>query len=66
VIPPLRRGHIGLDSVPLTAGVLQACDAAVIAANHDAFDYAAIGRDAPLVIDTRGVYREQRPNVVRA
>ncbi|HWY24978.1 MAG TPA: nucleotide sugar dehydrogenase [Nevskia sp.] len=66
VIPPLRRGHIGLGSVALTAASLAACDAVVIAADHDAFDYAAVARHAPLVIDTRGVYRSPLPNVVRA
>jgi hypothetical protein len=29
-------------------------------------DYAMVARHAPLVVDTRGVYRESLPNVVKA
>jgi len=65
-IPPLRRGHIPLSSVAVTPESLSACDAAIIAADHDAFDYPAIARHAATVIDTRGVYRQPLPNVVRA
>ncbi|MDR3416671.1 MAG: nucleotide sugar dehydrogenase [Nevskia sp.] len=65
-IPPLRRGHIPLSSVALTPAVLAASDAVIIAADHDAFDYAAIAAHAPTVIDTRGVYRRPGANIVRA
>jgi len=38
----------------------------IVAADHDAFDYAAIARHASTVIDTRGIYRQPLPNVIRA
>jgi UDP-N-acetyl-D-glucosamine dehydrogenase len=38
----------------------------LIATNHDAFDYDMIREHARLVVDTRGVYRESAPNIVRA
>jgi UDP-N-acetyl-D-glucosamine dehydrogenase len=66
VIPPLRRGHIELSSVAVTPERLAGCDAVIVAADHDAFDYAAIARHAATVIDTRGVYRQPLPNVIRA
>ena len=66
VIPPLRRGHIGLSSVDLSPQHLAASDAVILAADHDAFDYAVIAEQARLVIDTRGRYRTPRANIVRA
>ncbi len=66
VIPPLRRGHIELSSVAVTPERLAGCDAVIVAADHDAFDYAAIARHASTVIDTRGIYRQPLPNVIRA
>jgi UDP-N-acetyl-D-glucosamine dehydrogenase len=66
VIPPLRRGHIEMSSVAPDAARLAGCDAVIVAADHDAFDFAAIAAQAPLVIDTRGVYRSGGTNIVRA
>jgi UDP-N-acetyl-D-glucosamine dehydrogenase len=53
---PRTREHpefAGQTSVALTAGTLAAHDAVLIATDHDGLDYALIGREAPLVIDTR-------------
>jgi UDP-N-acetyl-D-glucosamine dehydrogenase len=58
-LPPLH-------SVPLTAGTLQACDAVIIATDHSAVDYELVAKMAPLVVDTRGVFRAPRDNVVKA
>jgi UDP-N-acetyl-D-glucosamine dehydrogenase len=66
LIPPLRRGHIEMSSVAPDAQRLAGCDAVILAADHDAFDYAAIAKQAPLVIDTRGRYRSGGANIVRA
>ncbi len=35
-------------------------------AYHTAVDYDLVARHAKLIVDTRGVYREARPNVVKA
>jgi UDP-N-acetyl-D-glucosamine dehydrogenase len=58
-LPPMR-------SAPLTAETLAAQDAVLIVTDHGAVDYELVARHAPLVVDTRGVYRDRRPNVVRA
>ncbi len=55
-----------LESEPLTPELLQAQDAVVIATDHRAVDYARVLEHAQLIVDTRGVYRERLPNVVKA
>lgn len=65
-IPPLRRGRIPLASVAPTPERLAATDAVIIATDHDAFDYAAVLAHAPLIVDSRGRYREPAGSVVRA
>jgi UDP-N-acetyl-D-glucosamine dehydrogenase len=55
-----------MQSVALTPDVVRAVDAVLIATDHSAVDYELLARAAPLIIDTRGVYRERRPNVVKA
>ena len=57
-IPKTREyGHLkGRRSEPLDPATVAAFDAVVIATDHDAIDYAALERDAPLIIDTRNVF----------
>lgn len=55
----------GLRSVELSPQAIAAADAVVLATDHDRFDYPLIAEHAGLVIDTRGRYRQPRPNVVR-
>ena len=52
-----------MESTPLTAEMLQALDAAIVITDHKAVDYDLILRHAPLIIDTRGVYRNQNGKV---
>jgi len=66
VIPPLRRGQYDLHSTPLDAATLAAQDCVLLATAHDAFNYPLILEHAPLIIDTRGAWREPHPRVVRA
>jgi UDP-N-acetyl-D-glucosamine dehydrogenase len=58
-LPPLA-------SEPLTPELLQAQDAVVIATDHRAVDYRRVLDNAKLIVDTRGVYREPLPTVVKA
>jgi UDP-N-acetyl-D-glucosamine dehydrogenase len=58
-LPPLR-------SVSLDAGVLAAVDAVVVVTDHSSVDYELVLAHAPLVVDTRGVYRSPHPKVVKA
>jgi UDP-N-acetyl-D-glucosamine dehydrogenase len=55
-----------MTSVALTPEVLQSSDAVLIATDHSVIDYDLVQRHAPLVIDTRGVYRKPTSNVVKA
>jgi UDP-N-acetyl-D-glucosamine dehydrogenase len=38
----------------------------VIVTDHSSVDYELVARHAPLIVDTRGVYRASRSNVVKA
>jgi len=55
-----------MTSVALEPRTLESCDAVLIVTDHSAVDYAMVARHAPLVVDTRGVYRDSLPNVVKA
>jgi UDP-N-acetyl-D-glucosamine dehydrogenase len=55
-----------LRSVPLNDKVLEEQDAVLVVTDHTGVDYEAVLRHAPLVVDTRGVYRASNPKVVRA
>lgn len=53
-------------SEPLTADLLAKSDAVLIVTAHKAVDYDLVASHAPLVVDTRGVYRCALDKVVRA
>jgi UDP-N-acetyl-D-glucosamine dehydrogenase len=55
-----------MTSVTLDPRTLDSCDAVLIVTDHTAVDYALVARHAALVVDTRGVYRDSLPNVVKA
>jgi UDP-N-acetyl-D-glucosamine dehydrogenase len=55
-----------LESVDLTAEVVKGADVVLIATDHSTVDYAMLADNAQLIIDTRGVYRSHRDNVVKA
>ena len=66
VLPPSRKypHFAGKQSVDLeSAGDY---DAVLIATDHDAIDWKGLLGKAKLIVDTRGVYREPSPNVVKA
>ena len=68
VAPPMRSWPDlpRLESQPLTPERLAAVDAVLVATDHTAVDYALVAESAPLIVDTRGVYRDPRPNVIKA
>jgi UDP-N-acetyl-D-glucosamine dehydrogenase len=66
VFPRMREHRFDLASVPLSAQTLASYDLVLIATSHSAFDYALIAQHARLIVDTRGVYSESLPNVVKA
>lgn len=55
-----------LRSVELTPELLEAQDAVLIATDHSAVDYQLVAKHAPLVVDSRGVYRAPQSNVIKA
>ena len=60
---PMTREHSALAgrlSAPLSAEVLSGVNAVLIATDHDSADYAAIGKHARLVVDTRNAMRRRK------
>jgi UDP-N-acetyl-D-glucosamine dehydrogenase len=66
VFPKMREHRFDLKSVPVTAAGVAGYDLVLLATNHDAFDYALIAKHARLLVDTRGVYLDPAPNIVKA
>ena len=56
----------GLTSRPLTPEVLRSTDVALLITDHSVVDYDLVLKHAPLIVDTRGIYRVPVPNVVKA
>jgi UDP-N-acetyl-D-glucosamine dehydrogenase len=68
VLPKMREHNLNFDlsSIPLTSEVLSKYDCVILTTDHDKFDYDFIIKNAGLLVDTRGKYRHQHPNLVRA
>lgn len=66
VFPKMREHEFDLKSIYLSSETLKKYDCVVLATDHDKFDYDLIIKNATLVVDTRGKYREHFPNLVRA
>jgi UDP-N-acetyl-D-glucosamine dehydrogenase len=66
LFPRMREHHFDLASVALDADSLASYDLVLLATAHSAFDYALIAQHARLIVDTRGVYLDRLPNVVKA
>lgn len=66
VLPRSRRYDFELASVELTPDELESFDCVLLATNHDDFDYDMIAEHASLIVDTRGVYTANLPNLIKA
>jgi UDP-N-acetyl-D-glucosamine dehydrogenase len=55
-----------MTSQPLTREVLRSADVALLITDHSVVDYDLVLKHAPLIVDTRGIYRVPAPHVVRA
>lgn len=64
--PKMREHHFELNSVPITKESLKEQDAVVITTAHDLFDFELIKEHANLIVDTRGVYNNQDPKIIKA
>jgi len=66
VFPVMREHAFDLASVDLTPASIASYDVVLLATSHSAFDYPLISKHAQLIVDTRGVYLDPLPNVVKA
>ena len=66
VFPKVRKYNFKLTSVELTEQNIRKFDCILLATNHHDFDYHLIQKHARLIVDTRGVYKENHNNIVRA
>ena len=64
--PTLRNFEFDLNSVKLTPDIISSYDAVLLVTDHDDFDYDMIIQNSKLLIDTRGVYKEQTDNLLKA
>ena len=62
----MRRYDFRKSSVPVNEETLRCYDCVIITTDHSSYDYELILREAPLIVDTRGVYRGKNDKVVRA
>lgn len=66
VFPKMREHKFDLSSIQLTPAAIAAYDCVVLATDHDKFDYDMIIKNAKLVVDTRGKYRKDTVNLIKA
>jgi len=66
VFPKMREHNLDMKSVELTEANIKSFDCAIIATDHDNFDYDALLKYAKIIVDPRGRYRSIYPNVVKA
>jgi len=59
VFPETREHDFTLSSVDLTPETLASYDAVILLTDHTGFDYDMIKNHAPLLIDTRGRFRNE-------
>lgn len=66
VFPATREHRFELSSVDLTPENIASYDVVLLATSHNAFDYDLIREHARLIVDTRGVFLNPMPNLVKA
>ena len=66
IFPRLRSHCFNLESMTLDAETIAAFDAVILATDHDGFDYDLLLNNAQLLIDSRGRYRKNSDNLIKA
>lgn len=66
VFPKMREHKFDLKSVEISRETLADFDAVVLLTDHSDFDYETILDHSEIIVDTRGKYRNNEQNVVRA
>ncbi len=65
-VPSVTIGSLELRAVEAAQALAEGMDCAVITTNHRVFDYAAIVRMAPIIVDTRNALRDfKEKHIVR-
>jgi UDP-N-acetyl-D-glucosamine dehydrogenase len=64
--PIMREHHFELTSVALSQATLATFDCVVLATHHKRFDYELILQNSQMLVDTRGVFREESEKVIRS
>ena len=64
--PNLRKYSFNLNSIEISQERLSSFDIVVLATDHDLFDYDLILKHSKLIVDTRGKYRKEYNNVIKA
>ena len=62
----MREHHFDLESVALSEESISSYDCILLATDHKDFPYDSILKNGKLIVDTRGVFLEKQPNVVKA
>ncbi len=68
-LPSVRRHHLELASVSLTAENLRAYDAVILATDHSSFPYELMFKHATLIVDSHNVFQRKGligPQIVKA
>ncbi len=66
VFPRMREHSFDLTSVELSPEVVASFDAIVVATDHTSVDYEMVSANAQVIIDSRGIYRSPKENIVKA
>ena len=66
VFPKIRGYSFDLSSVALNEKNISSYDCILLATDHDDYDYVKIRKYAKMIVDSRGKYRTQYPNVIKA
>ncbi|APG62482.1 UDP-N-acetyl-D-glucosamine dehydrogenase [Sphingorhabdus lutea] len=64
--PKMREHSFNLSSVDLSPEVLVSYDAVILATDHAKFDYDMIKANAKLIVDSRGIFRNVEPHIIKA
>lgn len=65
-LPKTRKHNFALQSLPLTPKSITLHDCVVIITDHDYIDYDHLLKHALLIVDSRGVYRNNNLKVIKA
>jgi UDP-N-acetyl-D-glucosamine dehydrogenase len=66
IFPKTRSHYFDLCSVDLTEKIIKGYDLLIVATDHKKFDYEFIKKHAKLIVDTRGIYLDSNPNIIKA